>query len=375
MVNVKTQTNTKEIKAMKILCIGDAMIPGVNFKKACDELKVKEKKIAVDDWESDSLNLQNRRLVIEKQGPAAEPVLPVIQNADKNTEMLLVLYAPVSADALDAMPSLRLVGAARAGQENVDVKAATKRGVIVHNIMGRNAQAVSDFAIGLLFAEARNIARAHHGIQQGIWRKSFVNSEFVPEIMGKTLGLIGFGYIGRLVAQKLAGFKLKVLVYDPFVSEEALREHNAIKATKEELFQQADVISLHARLTDSTKGLIGKDVLKLMKPTAILINTARAGLIDEDALYEALKNKQIGGAALDVHESEPLQEKSKWLELDNVTLTTHIAGTTAEALTNSPYILVRDINKLMAGEKPEFVLNPEVLEHPKAKTWLSSLRQ
>jgi len=360
---------------MKILCIGDAMIPGVNFKKACDELKVKEKKIAVDDWESDSLNLQNRRLVIEKQGPAAEPVLPVIQNADKNTEMLLVLYAPVSADALDAMPSLRLVGAARAGQENVDVKAATKRGVIVHNIMGRNAQAVSDFAIGLLFAEARNIARAHHGIQQGIWRKSFVNSEFVPEIMGKTLGLIGFGYIGRLVAQKLAGFKLKVLVYDPFVSEEALREHNAIKATKEELFQQADVISLHARLTDSTKGLIGKDVLKLMKPTAILINTARAGLIDEDALYEALKNKQIGGAALDVHESEPLQEKSKWLELDNVTLTTHIAGTTAEALTNSPYILVRDINKLMAGEKPEFVLNPEVLEHPKAKTWLSSLRQ
>ena len=360
---------------MKILCIGDAMIPGASFKKACQELKVKEKQITVDDWESDSLNLQNRRLVIEKQGPAAEPVLPMIQKADKNTEMLLVLYAPVSAAALDAMPGLRLVGAARAGQENVDVKAATARGVIVHNIMGRNAQAVSDFAIGLLFAEARNIARAHHGIKQGKWRKSFVNSEFVPEIMGKTLGLVGFGYIGRLVAQKLAGFNLKVLVYDPFVSEEALREFNAIKATKEELFQQADFISLHARLTDSTKGLIGKDVLKLMKPTSILINTARAGLIDEEALYEALKNKQIGGAALDVHSSEPLQESSKWLELDNVTLTTHIAGTTAEALTNSPYILIRDINKLIAGEKPEFILNPEVLEHPKAKTWLSSLHQ
>jgi hypothetical protein len=205
----------KETKTMKILCIGDAMIPGVNFKKACDELKVKEKEIAVDDWENDSLNLQNRRLVIEKQGPAAEPVLPMIQKADKNTEMLLVLYAPVSADALDAMPSLRLVGAARAGQENVDVKAATERGIVVHNIMGRNAQAVSDFAIGLLFAEARNIARAHQGIKQ------------------------------------------------------------------------ADFISLHARLTDSTKGLIGKDVLKLMKPTSILINTARAGLIDDEALYES----------------------------------------------------------------------------------------
>jgi D-3-phosphoglycerate dehydrogenase len=349
------------------------MIPGENFRKACDELVVKEKEIAVKDWESDAIKLQDRRLVIEKKGPDAEPVLPIIQNADKGTEMLLVLYAPVSADAMDAMPSLRLVGAARAGQENVDVAAATERGIIVHNIMGRNSQAVSDFAIGLLFAEARNIARAHHGIKQGTWRKKFVNSEFIPEIMGKTLGLVGFGYIGRLVAQKLVGFKLKVLVHDPFVSEESLREFGAVKVSKEELFKQADFVSVHARLTDSTKGLIGKDVLSLMKPTAILINTARAGLIDEDALFEVLKNRQIGGAALDVHSSEPLGETSRWLELDNVTLTTHIAGTTAEALSNSPYLLVRDINKLLAGESPQFILNPRVLDHPKAKAWLSSL--
>jgi D-3-phosphoglycerate dehydrogenase / 2-oxoglutarate reductase len=362
------------MKTMKILCIGDAMIPGASFKKACDELKAKEKIIAVDDWENDSINLQNRRLVIEKQGPAAEPLLPMIQRADKETEMLLVLYAPVSAEALDAMPNVRLVGAARAGQENVDVKAATERGIFVHNIMGRNAHAVSDFAIGLLFAEARNIGRAHHGIMQGTWRKKFSNSDYVPEIMGKTLGLVGFGYIGRLVAQKLAGFNLKVLVYDPYVSAEDLAKYNTIKVSKEELFQQADFISIHARLTDSTKGLIGKDLLKLMKPTSILINTARAGLMDYDALYEALKNNQIGGAALDVHDSEPLGEKNKWLELDNVTLTTHIAGTTAEALTNSPYILIQDINKLLAGEKPVFLLNPEVLEHPKAKAWLSSVR-
>ncbi len=111
----------------------------------------------------------------------------------------------------------------------------------------------------------------------------------------------------------------------------------------------------------------------MMKPTAILINTARAGLIDEGALYEALANRKIGGAALDVHAFEPLEENSRWLELDNVTLTTHIAGTTAEALSNSPYILTRDINKLLAGEKPRFLLNPEVLEHPKAQAWLSAL--
>ncbi|MEN6438665.1 MAG: 2-hydroxyacid dehydrogenase [Syntrophobacter sp.] len=359
---------------MKILCIGDAMIPGENFRNACEELAVKQKEITVLDWESDPVNLQNRRMAIEKKGPDAEPVLPIIQNADKSTEMLLVLYAPVPAGALDAIPGLRLVGAARAGQENLDVAAATQRGIIVHNIMGRNAQAVSDFAIGLLFAEARNIARAHHGIKQGTWRKKFVNSEFIPEVMGKTLGLVGFGYIGRLVAQKLAGFKLKVLVYDPFLPEEAITGYGAVKVTKEELFKQADFVSIHARLTEDTRGLIGREVLSLMKPTAILVNTARAGLIDDDALYEALKEKRIGGAALDVHTSEPLGENSRWLELDNITLTTHIAGTTAEALSNSPYLLVRDVNKLLAGGSPQFILNPEVLEHPKAKAWLSSLR-
>jgi len=359
---------------MKILCIGDAMIPGENFEKACNEqLQVAKKNVASTDWESDAGNLQRRRLVIEKQGPDAEPVLTMIQEADKATEMLLVLFAPVSAAAMDTMPNLRLVGAARAGQENVDVKAATERGIIVHNIMGRNAHAVSDFAIGMLFAEARNIARAHHGIKQGTWRKAFVNSAFTPEVTGRTLGLVGFGYIGRLMAQKMSGFNMKILVYDPYVSEEELKKCGTIKATKEEVFEQSDFISLHARLTEDTKGLVGKAELDRMKPTAIFINTARAGLIDYEALYEALKNKQIGGAALDVHASEPLTE-NRWLELDNVTLTTHIAGTTADALANSPYLLIGDINRLLKGEKPNFILNPEVLDHPKVKAWLPSVR-
>ena len=361
---------------MKILCLGDWMIPGENFEKACEEkLRVADKEIAVDNWETDSVKLADRRINIEKNGPAAEPVLPMITNADKGTEMLLVLFAPVSADAMDAMPNLRLVGAARAGQENLDVAAATARGVIVHNIMGRNAHAVSDFAIGLLFAEARNIARSYAAIKQDVWRKNYANSDFTPEIMGKTLGLVGFGYIGKLVAQKLAGYKLKVLVYDPYVSEGALAECGAIKVSKEELFAKSDFISLHARATEATKGLIGRAELALMKPTAILINTARASLVDEDALFDALKNRKIGGAAMDVHSSEPLQPNSRWLELDNVTLTPHIAGTTAEALSNSPYLLVEDINKVLSGGKPQFILNPEVLEHPKAKAWLAGLKR
>ncbi len=359
---------------MNILCIGDVMIPGADFAKACGELHLANKSISSDDWEKNWDNLQNRRLVVEKKGPEAEPVLPQILDAEKSTEMLMVLFAPVSAAAMDAMPSLHLIGAARAGQENIDVPAATRRGILVHNIMGRNAHAVSDFAIGLLLSEARNIARAHHAIKQGVWQKTFANSDFIPEITGKTLGLVGFGYIGRLVAQKLAGFNLDVLVYDPFVPEEAIAEFKARKVSREELFSRADFISVHARLTESTKGMIGRDVLKLMKPTAILINTARAGLIDEDSLYEALREHRIGGAALDVHAFEPLGKESRWLELDNVTLTPHIAGTTVDALRNSPYILVRDINKLLDGAPPQFLLNPEVLENPRAKEWLAALK-
>jgi len=359
---------------MKILCIGDVMIPGEQFRQACAEINLKSKEVLVSDWETDWDKLQNRRLVIEKQGPEAEPVLPQILSADKEAEMLLVLFAPVSAAAMDALPRLRLVGAARAGLENVDLKAATKRGIIVHNIMGRNAHAVSDFAIGLLFAEARNIARAHHAIKSGTWQKTFPNSDVIPEITGKTLGIIGFGYIGQLVARKLSGYEMKVLVYDPFVPDAVLAQTGAVRVSKEELFSRADFISIHARLTDENKGMIGRAEIALMKPTAILINTGRAGLVDEDALYEALKEKRIAGAAMDVFWTEPLPDGSRWRELDNVTITTHIAGTTADALKNSPYLLTRDINALVTGGEPRFIANREVLDRPEVKAWLDSLK-
>lgn len=239
---------------------------------------------------------------------------------------------------------------------------------------GRNAHAVSDFAIGLLFAETRNIARAHAAVKQGTWRKSFPNSDDIPEITGKTLGLIGFGYIGRLVAQKLRGFDLRILVYDPYVSEETLQAYQAENVSKETLFAEADFVSVHARLTDGNKGMIGAAELNLMKPTAILINTGRAGLIDEDALYRTLQAGKIAGAALDVFWTEPVQAGSRWLELDNVTVTSHIAGATSDALTNSPYLLTRDINKLLSGGEPDFWVNPEVLKHPDFEAWLHTLK-
>jgi len=359
---------------MEVLCIGDVMIPGNTIGEAAKKLKLKNLKIDIKDWETDWNRLQDRRLVIEKQGPSVEPVVPQILDAHKNTEILMVLFCPVSKEAIDTLPNLKLIGALRAGLENVDVKYATEKGIVVQNIKGRNAQAVSDFAIGLILAEARNIARSYYAIKNGQWRKNFVNSEMIPELQGKTIGLVGFGFIGRLVAQKLSGFEVDILVFDPYVSEDEVKTYRAKKVTLEDLLKNSDFVSLHTRLSEETKNIIGERELSLMKKSAYLINTARAGLIKEEALFNALKDKKIAGAALDVFWEEPIGKNSRWLELDNVTLTSHIAGTTREALTKSPYLLVEDINKLIENKEPKFVVNPEVLQRSEIKKWLEEIR-
>ncbi|MCF8565830.1 2-hydroxyacid dehydrogenase [Alicyclobacillus tolerans] len=332
---------------MKILCIGDAMIPGVDFTTAAQALGTADYVTA--DWESDWANLQHRRLVVEQQGPSVEPVPGVfLENPD--AEMVLALFCPFSEQAMDAMPNLKVIGVARAGTENVDVQAATQRGIAVVNVMGRNAEAVSDFAVGLMLSEGRNIARAHAAIKQGAWRKEFSNSSYVPELKGKTVGIVGYGYIGRLVAQKLSGFGVHAMVYDPWVDKAQAEQTGVEVVDKETLFKSADFITLHARLTEDSKNLVSHRELDLMKPTAYLINTARAGLVDMDALVSALQEGKIAGAALDVFEVEPIPAGHPLLELDNVTLTTHIAGTTREALTRSPQLLVQEVAKLLDGQ-------------------------
>jgi len=359
---------------MEVLCIGDVMIPGDNIGAAAKTLRLNNLNIDIKNWETDWGKLQDRRLIIEKQGPSAESVVPQILNANKDTEMLLVLFCPVSREAINALPNLKLIGASRAGLENIDVKYATEKGIIVQNIKGRNAQAVSDFTIGLILGEVRNIARSYHAVKNGVWRKNFINSEMIPELQGKTIGLVGFGDIGQLVAQKLSGFQVNILVFDPYVSDEVIQKYHVQKVTIEDLLKNADFVSLHARLSKDSKNVIGEKELSLMKKNAYLINTARAGLINEEALYNTLKEKKIAGAALDVFWQEPIGENSRWLELDNVTLTTHIAGTTKEALTKSPYLLVEDINKLLENKEPKFIVNLEVLKRTEVQKWLKEIR-
>jgi len=363
------------MSGLKAVVVGDAMIMGDAFEASAKKyLGNKFSDIKMGNWEDDYPKLQDRRLKVEQQGPEIEVVPEIVLKEGKDASFLSGLFVPVSSKLMDAMPNLKIVGVARAGLENVNVAEATKRGILVFNIEGRNAHAVSDFTVGLMLCECRNMARAHYSIKNGEWRKKFVNSEWVPELKDKNVGLIGFGYIGRLVAQKLSGFGVNLMVYDPFVNEAAVKEAGGRVVDKETLFKEADFISLHARMSAETKGLVGEKELSLMKPTAYLINTARAGLIDEAALLKALKNKQIAGAGLDVFNSEPLEPNSAFLELDNVTLTTHIAGTTREALTRSPDILMEDVKTLFDGGSPRFIINKEVLDNPSFKSWLEGVR-
>lgn len=358
------------------LIVGDAMIAGEAFEAACSRhLGDYVSNIVTGDWESDWGALQHRRLEIEKGGPGVDSIPDDLVEAGKDAEILLGLFLPISDELLSALPRLRVAGVSRAGIENVDLEAASRRGIAVFNVEGRNAEAVSDFAVGMMIAESRNIARAHAAMKQGEWRKEFSNSAVVPQLEGKCVGIVGFGHIGRLLARKLSGFDVRRLVYDPFVPASEVTQAGCESVDIETLFTQSDFVSLHARLSGETRNMVNAELLEKMKPSAYLVNTARAGLIDEQALAKALGDGRIAGAALDVFETEPLPAESPLRGLDNVTLTTHIAGTTYEALSNSPHLLAAEIARVLAGEEPRFLKNPKILEHKDFAAWLEEVRR
>lgn len=200
---------------MKVILSGDPMITSEMFKPAYEKhIKKFFSEMVMEDFETDWASLQDRRLKVEQQGPEIEVVPEIVLKEGKDAELLAGLFVPVSSKLMDAMPNLKIVGLASAGKENINLKEATKRGILAFNVMGRNAEAVSDFAIGLMLSESRNIAKAHNSIKNHGWQKEFSNVDFVPQLKGKKIGIAGFGYIGRLVAQKLQGWDLEVLVIE-----------------------------------------------------------------------------------------------------------------------------------------------------------------
>ena len=332
---------------MKIVVVGDRPVSADRLAEAAMRLKSKDEKTIVKlTWGSqERALLQAQQLNVERNGPDAEPYAEGLDREIIDADVLLTHLAVVPAKIIQKAEHPMLIGTCRGGVEQIDLAAANEKKIPVLHVI-RNAEAVSEFTLGLIIAETRNIARAHKAIATGGWEKDFVNSRFTYTLKDKVLGIVGLGYIGRLIAQKASALGMDVTGYDPYVTEEELRKVglSVKKVELKELFSRSDIISLHLKATPETEGIINKELLTCMKPDAYLINTSRAAVIDKEALYDVLLERKIGGAALDVFWEEPLAADDPFRELPNVTLTPHIAGTVVDAIPRSPFLLVDVIN-------------------------------
>jgi len=235
--------------------------------------------------------------------------------------------------------NLKIIGRAGVGLDNIDTEAARKKGVRIVNSPEASTISVAELVIGSLITLMRNIAHAHKSMREGKWERSKFTGN---ELFGKTLGIIGFGRIGREVALRARAFGMDVSVYDPNITVEDTREYNCKLVDLDELLKNSDIVTLHVPLIENTKSMIDEARLNLMKDSAILVNIARGGLVDENALYKALKENKLKGAVLDVFEDEPLGD-SKLLSLDNVVLTPHLGASTDEAQINAGTVVVEKV--------------------------------
>ena len=263
----------------------------------------------------------------------------------------------VTADIIEkgASGKLKVIGRAGIGVDNIDVKKETELGIKVVNAPTGSTISVAELAIAHMLALARFIPKADSSMKRGEWLKKQLKG---IELHGKTLGLIGSGRIAQHVAKIAKGLGMNVLVYSPHCTDEKAEKMGARRATLEEVLRESDFVSLHIPKTEETYHLIDKEKLSLMKPTAYLINCARGGVVDEDALYEFLKEGKIAGAAIDVFEEEP-PKGSKLLELDNVVLTPHIGANTKEAQIRAGTIWAEQVMKVLRGEEPDYWVNRE----------------
>lgn len=271
----------------------------------------------------------------------------------------------VTRPVIAAATRLKAIGRAGIGVDNIDVPAATERGIVVFNTPDANATTTAELTVAHLLSLSRNLPQAGLSVRQGEWQPARFSG---VEVAGKTAGVIGFGTIGRLVAQRCAGLKMRVLAYDPFVAPEIMEQSGAEPVALDDLLAAADYVTLHCPLTDKTRYLIDAKGLAAMKRGARIINCARGGLIDESALVDALKSGHLAGAALDVYEKEP-PAGSPLLSLDNVVLTPHLGASTAEAQQAVSVRIASDvINFLSTGAAETAVNLPRVTSEQLVRT-------
>ncbi len=270
---------------------------------------------------------------------------PELLDRVKDCDVIVVRSATkVTGDVIAAGKKLKIIARAGIGLDTIDVKAAEARKIDVVNAPGASTIAVAELALGLMLSFARHIPRADAGMKQGKWEKKELMG---VELRGKTLGIIGTGKIGQSVGHRAKAFQMKILLYDVVQNREFAGQVGGKYVDKDTLLRESDYVTLHVPFLPETKHIVGKRELEMMKPTAVLINTSRGKVIDEKALIEALEQKKIAGACLDVYELEPLQD-SPLLRLPNVVLTPHIGASTAEAQRDAAVVVAEKVKEALA---------------------------
>ena len=293
--------------------------------------------------------------------------------AERGDEEELLTYAPKVDGILTCWKPVRELVIAQAtkcqiiarygiGLDNIDVEAATENGIVVTNVPTYCVDEVSDHALALLLACARNIQQYSNAVKSGAWDQNCVSSMY--RLRGKTVGIVGFGNIAKTIIPKVSALGLKVQVYSPRTSYDSIEKFNADKVTFGELLKSSDFITIHAPLSVETQHMFSHDEFCAMKKNAYLINTSRGGIVDTTALTDALRNEEIAGAGLDVLDTEPPDIEEPLLELDNVIITPHAAFISEESILELEVSAATCVVQVLTGKLPDSIVNPSVLERP-----------
>jgi D-3-phosphoglycerate dehydrogenase len=335
-----------------LLC-GDPQQPSDAMYESASHLEDRGVTLERMNWHADLSGAEFRDVTMdmETRGPNDYDASAIVENVP-GVSYLVVHKAPVSRAVIEAGEDLEVVAAARGGTENVDVEAAREHGLTVLHAPGRNADAVADYAVAFGLSAHRRIPHFVETTRAGEWALEFDPDSLPRDLRSLTVGVVGLGNIGRNVVERWSGFGPDVVGHDPYVDDATVRELGATPAGFEETLALADVVTLHVRLSAETHHLVDADALGAMGEDALLINTARGGLVDTGALVDALEVGAIGGAALDVFEEEPLPEDHPLCSLENAWLSPHTAGSTRDAVYNGARTVADDIAAIHTGEEP-----------------------
>jgi len=348
------------LQPVRVLVIGDLYFPVPDFRNEFEHLdsRVWVEYLQIESNDVPPTRTDSEARLREYAGDPAD-----ITKAAQGHDVLVVHGAPVSEETL-SVPGLRLVCCARGGPVNVDVAAATKRGIAVCNSPGKNAAAVAELTIAFALMQIRRVPASSHDVLAGKAPGPSVfdgREYFGAEAPSTTLGLVGYGQVGRQVAERARSLGFTVIVHDPFVSQ---ADPGIDLVGMEELLGRADVVSLHVRLTPETNRMMGAQQFSLMRPGAYFINTAREQLVDEAALLDALTRGTIAGAAMDVIE-RPDSGRNPLLDLPSVVVTPHIGGATKETLARGAQMAVQAVTAFIEGDALPYLVNPDALvQHP-----------